>query len=377
MLTVTGAAAAIGVLENAPSTRKGRKNAVKQYNAFASNADYPQFADLTADYLNGPDDRDIPRVIELMQKYANYLLGPVAKNEKYYKSYSVSQYLSNLKTHMEKVIGTKRIISFNPGEDDWYSQLYQLARTQAGAEAHRRGESSKDTTEGIHRPLLLLICSYLMSVGDGLSYMYRAIFITLYLVVGRASETGCATFTSMSWHFGLGVPVLDWREVKTGKSSLVSMFPDSQSYQLDWFHAMGCYLLSGPSGFEVASVLIPDGTTFLFPTFVNLSDGGIAKKVTDKLKSLVGIVDGLTAAMTSHCFRAGASDDIQLDMSHHCCCCPWELGLLWPGNAFQLRYAKCICCRCWKSSGKLERLPATGFGTYAGCHSDGNECGFD
>ena len=72
--------------------------------------------------------------------------------------------------------------------------------------------------------------------------------------VGRGSESVTATFDSLEHNTTIDAAVLDWREVKTGKSSLMSFFPEAKDWELDWNHSMACYLLV----YERSKLLLDD-----------------------------------------------------------------------------------------------------------------------
>lgn len=147
--------------------------------------------------------------------------------------------------------------------------------------------------------------------------MMRAVCCTLYQAFGRAVEVASLEFGSMVWNSSLGCVEADWRELKTGKSAMMSFFADYKSYKVCWYHAMFCYILSRGQGFEImVNDPLTEGSKFVFPAFVSISLVGVSSKITNIMKEWVGKVPGLTAKHTSQGFKHGAVDDASF---HDCC----------------------------------------------------------
>ena len=86
----------------------------------------------------------------------------------------------------------------------------------------------------------------------------------------------------MRWNSTLNCPAFAWNEVKTGKTCPVTLFPDATDWEVCWWHAMFCYLMSdGAGAYGVAGETVPDGADFLFPYFQNMRDGDVASKATE------------------------------------------------------------------------------------------------
>ena len=299
----------VGPIDRAASTESGYVEGRRIFDDFATHNSFPKSSELTKPFLMGDDDDGLP-LLQMMDRFANYLLLPLAyRGRQQYKSRAAAQYYSNFKTFLARKFNTVDIL--HPSRDEWSNQLYRLVKVTLAKQAFERGEAASDCASSIYRSVLISICAYLMSLATATGYLLRAVMVTLYLAVGRASETSTSTLDSMVWNPSLDCAELDWREIKTGKSSMMSFFPDSESFYVDWNHTIGCYFIA--CGGLLDSQPIPNGVKFLFPTYVNVSDGGIASRITTELKNMVGKVPNLTRKHTSQGFKHGAADDMSFN----------------------------------------------------------------
>lgn len=301
----------VEVLPNASSTEAGYASAIKMYEDFAKHNGYPSYEDLTtADLLKVGQDGSLA-VMELFRKFGSYLLLPISKSKTsdYYKPGSAAQYFSSLKVAMSKRFNTVEMLQ-NP-KDEWCNQLYRLVKMSAAKRAMKNGEALSDGSDSIWRAILISICQALILEATALSYMYRAVMVTLYSAVGRASETATCAWDQLVYNTSLQAPQVEWKEIKTGKSAPLAFFPDCKNYEMCWFHCMFCYLVCEGGGFEVTSSLVPDGIKFLFPNFVYVAEATISSNITNKLHALAktGKVAGLTDRHSSHGLKSGSADD--------------------------------------------------------------------
>ena len=84
-------------------------------------------------------------------------------------------------------------------------------------QAASRGDSVSDSSDAIWRGILIEICRYFVKSSYQNGYLWRVVFVTLYLVIGRAGEAATATWDSMCWNTTLKCPEMNWVEIKTGK----------------------------------------------------------------------------------------------------------------------------------------------------------------
>ena len=256
------------------------------------------------------EDGNCLELMQMFECFASYLLLPIADGDRHYKPGSATTIFSSVKNYFSD--HHPKIGALKSPHDDWYDTLWRLVQQKASTAHFHQGEASANPSSSVHRPILVNICSFLICLGNTWAYEIRAIMVMLYHAVGRASEIATSTWDSMVWNSSLDCVELDWRESKTGKSSMMSFFVDAESYKVCWYHAIVCYLVTtGGSSFLITNLNpLTQGAKYIFPNFVRLSDGGIASKITGILKGWVGSIDLLTAKHTSQSFKHGAADDL-------------------------------------------------------------------
>lgn len=63
--------------------------------------------------------------------------------------------------------------------------------------------------------------------------------------MGRTGEVALSSWLTGHWYENYQIFGLTWKEMKTGKEYLMTYFPDCDSFILDFYHAVGSYLLIG------------------------------------------------------------------------------------------------------------------------------------
>lgn len=305
-------------LEAADNTKDGHRSAVKLYNdKFAPANNFLPFRQLSVDYLLAVDEDGRLRLFDMFRRWGKFLSQKVSDRTEsgYYSAGTATQIFSNLKNALDLKLNGLCSHLKEPN-DVWCDQLYHQLRRKCAKQAAERGEQVSDSADAIWRTILIAICSYLVSAAFSMGYFWRIVFITLYLVIGRAGESATATWDSMKWNTTLLCPELAWNEIKTGKTCPVTLFCDAKNWEICWWHAMFCYLMSdGAGAYGVAGGQVPDGADFLFPYLQNVTDGDVASKVTKILHQLarLELIPGLTKKHSSHGFKAGAADDASIN----------------------------------------------------------------
>ena len=313
-------------LANANNTKINRSSSIALYNRFAKDNGFYAFALITCAYLcsvvnseanNGADSYVV--VMELFSRFANYLTSKGVTNTAsgYFAAKSAKQHFSNLKNAViEKTNNMCTYLQPTAGGNDWCDRIFHRMFRQCATQAIERGEPISSSSDAIWRQILIDICRFLVSkTSQANRYLWRVVFITLYSVIGRAGESATATWNTMRWHTTLKCPLFVWSEVKTGKDCQVTMYCDASSWEMCWWHAMFCYLMTSDAGsYDSSKDTIPEGVEFLFPYLQSTSDGvsSMVTKILHKLAKL-GVIPGLTMSHSSHGFKAGASDDASLN----------------------------------------------------------------
>ena len=290
--------------------------AVKLYNEkFAPANDFVPFKEITIEYLLDDETQDGSlRVFDLFRRFGSFLSQKVADRTEsgYYAPGTAYQLFSNFKMAVDKKVSGKCQHLREP-LNTWYEQLGHQLRRKCVKQAAKRGDKIADSADAIWRDMLISICQYLVVSSYNTGHLWRVVFVTLYLVIGRASEAATATWDSMVWNTTLKCPELNWVELKTGKTCPVTLFCDSSNWEICWWHSMFCYLMSDGAGtYDISGGQFADGKDFLFPYLLSQDVALGATKTLHDLASL-GVIPGLTERHTSHGFKAGASDDASLN----------------------------------------------------------------
>ena len=129
------------------------------------------------------------------------------------------------------------------------------------------GQPISESSVTLGRSILTAASETSMQCGSVESMKRRlAILMTIH-AVGRAGESACSTWTSAVWDRDLGNLLINWNELKTGKivvcvtrksifhkfclsmisgdSDPMNFFSDVSSTDIDFYHAMACYLIMG------------------------------------------------------------------------------------------------------------------------------------
>jgi hypothetical protein len=298
------------VLE-AKSTRKGYSIGTAAFDAFAKLQGIKPLSELTEDDLQVDPEN---KVMKAFGSFATYLMSKTKKDGTHFRPFSQVQYLSNVKNVLAKKFPRAVLLKVDHVESQWYNTLLYGLKLRGRAAAIKRGENVRDRTLGIRRKLLIRLCDRLLVVGTVKAMEQRAILLTLYHSVGRASEASFLNMHNMQWSEDDELLWTGWNEHKTGRNTEISYHEDYDCYEVCQIHGLACYIIT--AGGKLRGSANTEEPDWLFPDFANLADGGASTKATAILKALVGVVPGLTAKHTAHGLRAGPTDDMA--MNRHC-----------------------------------------------------------
>jgi hypothetical protein len=287
----------------AENTEAGYKSAISAFDRFCSQQEYPPLRKLLKEDIEGKAPK-LPGFQQMLQEFCTFLISEYSKNNKHYMPGTAAQYLSGIKTVVEKKF--KGLEMFQPGKSDWYDELYDSLKMRARVAAIARGEPVENRTVGIHRDLIIKICDQLLEEGTVAAMEERAILTTLYHAVGRGGEVSTSNWDTAIWQVvqGEGRFCLNWGELKGGKSSIMPFFPDFNECPACFVHAMASYQVCKAGRSSDGQV------SWMFPAYVDMKGGGATTKASSILKRLRGLVEGLLSEHTAHSLRAGASDDM-------------------------------------------------------------------
>ena len=73
----------------------------------------------------------------------------------------------------------------------------------------------------------------------------RLKIIFLWQSVGRTGEVALSSWRTAYWSSQDQMLGLTWKEIKTGKEYLMTYFSDANGFIMDFYHAVGSYLIDG------------------------------------------------------------------------------------------------------------------------------------
>ena len=324
------------------STPKGHNNAVRHYNNFVNTQNnlfrlhnvteadgvtikqYPYFDELTEAFVcgrvleNGSIATDTPPIAGVMSELTEYLFHVDKCNGNPYAPLVRAQHLSQFKAALFDKF--KPLSYGNQGEPQWYNELYRGLKLRASALCIKMGGTISKKHVGFPKKVLAECVKYLLErYDDGTGYEERAVLVMLFHAVGRSSEVAVTTWDSASWDEERQMLVFDWGELKVGQQYIMTLHPSADvedGWVLDSFHSLGCYLLCAPSKHKASASAEEAGINFMFPSYVNMADGGCAAKVTRTIEKCRdgGKVEGIPDDLTSHGLRVSAADEMMFNV---------------------------------------------------------------
>ena len=326
--------------------KKTLAKATEAYNKFvkAWNAKHPNnkkklFKSLKKEHIVGVLDSSgamenptDPPIRAILAWYAEQLLSvPLVNNgKKFFKPNVMKQYFTTLKAD---VFRRYRVLSKADGtKPEWYIEILSRLKLRAVTEAIGRGEKVSKKAVGFARKALSECCEFLMKQTNGnVGAEERAVLLMLYHAVGRGGEVSSTSWDLARWNDEVECLLAQWGETKKGQQYGMSFHPDASNWRVCIFNALACYLIltgGSPDRASVSSaeagvrclyrfccvsiqVLTPIKVHWIFPSFVNLVEGGAAKKASKILeKCRAGGVKRLPKDSTSHGIRVSATDDM-------------------------------------------------------------------
>ena len=298
----------------ASRTISGHNQAKDKWNEFANLQNYPIFRILTGidvcgEVLNNGSlaNANDPPIRKMMAEFATHLLNRKLLNGNYHRPGAVVQFFSTFKAVLFKRFKPLGYVGPSP---DWYTELLHGLEMRATNAAMARGEKVKNKTMGIPRSVLFDCAQYLLSLNTAQAIEERAVIVNLYAACGRSGEVTTQTWDHMTYDPERYAFVNYWGDTKNGQQSEMTYVPDAENFALDVGHALACNLVTGGFGNHRASATTAEcGTNWIFPGYVDMTDGGAASKVTRILaKCKAGGVKGIPDNASSHGIRVSATN---------------------------------------------------------------------
>ena len=148
-----------------------------------------------------------------------------------------------------------------------------------------------DSVEYVSAIDLKYICKELIrsadaagAVNDG-SLQHRAIILTTFLAAARGGEVKFVDTTSFMFHQRFGCLDIVWSEMKTLHKYAMPMFPHKDSYELDFYHAIGAYWCT--EGGLIQTEQHQGFESFLFPYLHSVKNEHVSQKITNIIRNIL------------------------------------------------------------------------------------------
>ena len=167
---------------------------------------------------------------------------------------------------------------------NWYTKMRSGMERRIVKRCIDEGEQITTKAPAVGRSVVNAIATSLISHNTE-DAMYRRFLICLtFLVSGRSGESGTATWNLTTWDHILSNVSFEWSQSKTGKQKGVTMVSDFRSYEMDFYHCLGSFLISNYG--QRSHLLDEDENHWIFPEIAALEKNGHSKKLTTFLQDL-------------------------------------------------------------------------------------------
>ena len=206
------------------------------------------------------------------------------------KGGTAMQYLSGVKEFAEQKFPNNPLW-IERSLDQWYPYLRVAVDRNIRRRQISTGQPISESSLALGRSILTAVSETFMRSGSVESMKRRLAILMTFHAVGRAGESACSTWTSAVWDRDLGNLLINWNEMKTGKivvyltlksvfhkfcsvtilgdSDPMNFFSDVSSMDIDFYHAMACYLIMGGGN---AKLSLNDESNWIFPDLARNKD---------------------------------------------------------------------------------------------------------
>lgn len=175
--------------------------------------------------------------------------------------------------------------------DQWYPYLRVAVDRNCRRRQIATGQPISESSLALGRTILTAVSETFMQCGSAESMKRRLAILMTFHAVGRAGESACSTWTSAVWDRDLGNLLINWNELKTGKivvfasreiffykfcfsmilgdSDPMNFFSDVSSMDIDFYHAMACYLIMGGGNAKLSR---GEESNWIFPDLARNKD---------------------------------------------------------------------------------------------------------
>jgi hypothetical protein len=234
----------LGNGEGRQATKEGRVSAFRNFEEFLSLKKYPNKSGVgyavTIDDLSHATATDIAT----WQEYGGFLVeGAVdARGDSLMKGTAL-QYLSACRVKCYKIFSHVMFQSIDKNIPSPFTAINKEITSKIGLRCIHNGEFIAKKSRGVARANLLTICKGYLKVGNKAAVEKRAAIVTSSDCVGRSGEVAFTCFDTSFWDATNASMSFDWNDKKNAKQNPMNMFPDAQSWEMDWYDSMGDFAL--------------------------------------------------------------------------------------------------------------------------------------
>ena len=282
----------VGAQGDSLSSKKNNRNSVSRFNVFLAAKGMNDFSALDPSEMT----------IELLQEYAGYLCEAAEKVDgESFAWETISKFITGVKMNCIKDLRFKDLPMWK--DDEWYSKIRSGAFRLVLTRCIRDGKPLSSKSTPIMRESLREICR--ASLMTGAFELHRFIFVSAFLSAGRTAELRDASWETGWWDSDDRVPHILWNERKVAKQSLMNFFCDFEYYETDWFHALGCYWMTGGGTTAYMALhLKPDSVeTPLCPDLAKLEPSSVPAFINDGLREVYGAANAYNTYVGDEVFR--------------------------------------------------------------------------
>jgi hypothetical protein len=188
------------------------------------------------DSLTSIADSDV--TAEFFDLYSCWLVSQLKTDSKQgLKQGTILQYLSAARSSLLELKPTLPLWK----EDKWYSDIRSSVETFTSRNAIARGEAIADKAEPVGRRLLMVICRHFARSTDTAATAKRAGIIANRMACGRSGELANCTWRLSRWDDENCCLEWLWNDQKNSKQKIIANTPDYDTYECDFYHAIGEY----------------------------------------------------------------------------------------------------------------------------------------
>ena len=281
----------VGAHGDSESSKKNNRNSLSRFDMFLHAKGMKEFSDLEPQELN----------IELLQEFAGYLCEAAEKVDgESFAWETISKFITGVKMNCMKDPRFKDLSMWK--DDEWYAKIRGGAFRLVLLRCIREGKPLSSKSTPVMRTTLRELCRACLLCGD--FDTYRFIFVSSFMTAGRTAELRDASWDTGWWDPDDRIPNIMWNERKVAKQSIMNFFCDYEFYESDWFHALGCYWMSGGGSSAYMALHLKQNAveTPVCPDLARLESASVQSYINDGIREVYAAAHSYNEALGFNAF---------------------------------------------------------------------------